>query len=188
VVAVFLVIGTGCGTVRAQRGANLLASYTNSVRAEAERVAAARDALAKARLANIQDLEQSLLETEFRNATEAFLLGLTTGAKQRLSLLEGIVAGTGRAQRHHEEMQTLRAAQEQALAATRSRMQVNSEKLGSTAKALGELAKRQSLLEGLEFYVAFFEEVAGAIEKDNEDARQATASGEEGAQAKGPVQ
>lgn len=177
----------GCGAYRARRAAALLASQTETVRVESERVARSRSALAKARLAGIQALERSALETEFRNDRELFLLGLSKPGRARAALYGELLEESERTLAYQNELRSLQDQHREAVRAAGTRMRVDRANLSKTSQALAELAEPPTLMDSIGFYVDFFREVMGAVQEQEQAAAQAATNGEQQAEAKDAV-
>jgi hypothetical protein len=171
-----LLVGlAACGVPgEARRGARVLAAYTNQVKAETERFAKGRTALARARQRNVDELEQSAVATEQANVREVFLWGFERPAPGpgRQELYQGIVATSDATRKHLDDLAALRKQHEARVAQAAMRVSARTAELAGTAKALAQLAENPSFKQRMKFYLCFFESVHRSIE----DAQQAGAA------------
>jgi hypothetical protein len=166
---------TACGVPgEARRGARVLAAYTNQVKAETERFAKARTALARARQRNVDELEQSAVATEQANQREIFLWAFEKPAPgpSRQELYQGIVAASDATRKQLDDLAALRKQHEARVAQATTRVNARTIELAEAAKALAQLGEKPSFKQRMKFYLCFFESVHRSIE----DAQQAGAA------------
>lgn len=164
-----------CGVPgEARRGARVLAAYTNQVKAETERFAKGRAALARARQRNVNELEQSAVVTEQSNVREIFLWGFEKPAPGpgRQELYQGIVAASDATRKQLDDLAALRKQHEARVAQATTRVSARTAELAEAAKALAQLGENPSFKQRMKFYLCFFESVHRSIE----DAQQAGAA------------
>lgn len=120
--------------------AAMLAERLGVVAAEGQRFAAARDALARARLRTSQRLEDNLISLEEAKALDLRAWEVI-GASFRLRLFEQVIAATDEISRQHQERVERRREQERELAETRSAVDFRAAELRAAAKSLAALAE-----------------------------------------------
>ena len=151
----------------ARQGARVLAAYTNQVKAETERFAKTRTALAKARQRNINELEDSAVVTEQANQREIFLWGFEKPAPGpgRQELFQGILAAADASRKNLDDLAALRKEHEARVARATARVQTRTAELAETAKALAQIGEKPDFQGRMKFYLCFFESVHRSIEE-----------------------
>lgn len=176
-----------CGVPgEARRGARVLAAYTNQVKAETERFAKARTALARARQRNVDALEQSAVATEQANQREIFLWAFEKPAPgpDRQALYQSIVAASDATRQQLDDLAALRKQHEARVAQATTRVNARTAELAEAAKALAQLGEKPAFKQRMKFYLCFFESVHRSIEEAQQAGAAQAQLGTAAAQAK----
>jgi hypothetical protein len=179
----------GCGVPgEARQGARVLAAYTNQVKAETERHARSRTALAKARQRNMNALEDSAVATEQSNQREVYLWGFEKPAPGpgRQELYQGLVAAADTNRKNLDDLAALRKEHEARVAKASTRAQARTAELAETAKALAQIGEKPDFKGRMKFYLCFFESVHRSIEKTQQAGVDQAVAGVAAADAKNP--
>lgn len=170
----------------ARQGARVLAAYTNQVKAETDRFAKTRTALARARQRNMNELEDSALVTEQANQREFFLWGFEKPAPGpgRQELYQGVLAAADANRKSLEELATLRKEHEARVAKAIARVQTRTAELAETAKALAQIGEKPNFQGRMRFYLCFFESVHRSIEETQQAGAARAEAGVAAADAK----
>lgn len=172
VLGLLLMSLVGCSTAHTERDtARLLGAYQTKLKTGMENFAASRDRLAEARYQNVEFLEYSAAITEGDNSTSLVAWRIAED-KQRLGLHDGIrnavqeqitkaPSATVFLEEHREVSIDIRAA-----------VKARADKLGESAKVLGQLAEPKDLRSQIEFYVDFSRDVSESVKKQQEEAEK----------------
>ncbi len=161
----------GCLTsAGGQDAAKLLSAHVTIVAEKGKRFADARDELAKARLRNLQMLENSLVEIEEENAIDLYAWRVV-GAKFRMDLYEGIMVATNDESNRHLLRKQRRERQEKELAKRKSAVKFKQSEMIESAKKLTLLAEEKSLRDEIDRLRDFTQEVLAEIEMESEDGK-----------------
>ncbi len=159
----------GClTTAGGQDAAKMLSAQVTLVAEKGKSVADGRDELAKARLRNMQMLENSLVETEEENSIDLHAWRVI-GAEFRSDLFEGVMAATNDEANRHELRKQRRERQEKELAKRKSSVIFKQNELIDTAKGLASLSKKVNAREERARLLAFTEKVLADIQVDTTD-------------------
>jgi DNA repair exonuclease SbcCD ATPase subunit len=172
----------------ARQGARVLAAYTSQVKAETERFAKTRTALAKARQRNMNALEDSAVVTEQANQRELFLWGFEKPAPGpgRQELYQGIVAAADASRKNLDDLATLRKEHEARVAKATARVQTRTAELAETAKALAQIGEKPDFQGRMKFYLCFFESVHRSIKETQQAGDDQAQAAVTAADAKNP--
>jgi hypothetical protein len=172
----------------ARQGARVLAAYTNQVKAETERYAKGRTALAKARQRNMNELEDSAMVMEQSNQREVFLWGFEKPAPGpgRQEVYQGIVAAADANRKNLDDLAALRKEHEARVAKATARVKTRTAELAETAKALAQIGEKPDFKGRMTFYLCFFESVHRSIEETQKAGASQAEAGVAAADAKNP--
>lgn len=156
--------------------ARLVGAYQTRIKTDMEIFAVSRDRLAEARHQNVDFLERSAAITESENNISVVAWRIAED-KQRLGLRDGIRGAvqdqiakipnaTVYLEEHREVSIDIRAA-----------VKARADKLGESAKVLGQLAEPRDLRSEIEFYADFSRQVAESIAKQQAEAEKNTEEG-----------
>ncbi len=174
---VFLFFLSGCATsAGGHEEAKILSAQITLVAEEGKRFADARDALAKARLRNMQYLENSLIETEEENALDLTAWHII-GAKFRAALYEGVLAATKQASEQQKQQIQRREKQAKELAELKSAVAFQRAELIATAENLATLAEKPSADENRARLFSFTKNILTDISKDSSEGKSKVDAG-----------
>jgi len=161
----------GCATsAGGHEEAKILSAQITLVAEEGKRFADARDVLAKARLRNMQYLENSLIETEEENAFDLTAWHII-GAEFRARLYEGVLAATKEASEQHMQQIQRREQQAKELAERKSAVAFQRAELIATAGNLATLAEKPSADENRARLFSFTKNILTDISKDSSEGK-----------------
>jgi hypothetical protein len=167
----------GCLTsAGGQDAAKMLSAQMTLVAEEGKRFADARNELAKARLRNMQMLENSLVEVEEENAID-LQAWRVVGAKFRTDLYEGVMAATKDEANRHQLRKQRRERQEKEIAKRKSAVKFKQNELIGASKNLAFLSQEVSPREERARLITFTEQV---IEKIQTDSIEGTSKAKDG--------
>ncbi len=176
----------GCSTSSEVRdGAKLMSVYTAGVQQQLEVFSDAQLQIDRARLRNMDRLEESAIDTLQRNQAEVAAWQLTTlteaqnkNVDLRARLFELIQAGTEKAATDYWAFQAQRAEREKVRREMKAAVEFDKEKLAKAAKTLADLAEERDFEAQASFLIGFAAQVRSSIE-ELEKASQAEAEAAE---------
>jgi hypothetical protein len=174
---VILFFLSGCATsAGGHEEAKILSAQITLVAEEGKRFADARDVLAKARLRNMQNLENSLIETEEENSLDLTAWHII-GAKFRATLYEGVLAATKEASDQHKQQIERREQQAKELAERKSAVAFQRAELIATAQNLSTIAEKPSADENRARLFSFTKNILTQLSKDSSEGKSKIDSG-----------
>lgn len=157
ILAVLFIVG--CGVPKeGRKTAEVLALYTTQVKVETESYSNSRTALTRARVANVDFLEQSATKVENENAIRLKVWELS-GNGDCVKFIQKLTDVSDTVAKQEDSFATLQARQEAAIASLKSSVNIQSKQLDEAAKTLSALAKEASLIKDVKFYVSFLSDV-----------------------------
>jgi hypothetical protein len=173
----------------ARQSARVLAAYTNQVKAETERYAKSRTALAKSRQRSMNALEDSAVVTEQDSQSKIALWGFEQPAPGpgRQELYQRVLAAADAHRKNLDELAALRKEHEARMAKATARVQTRAAELAATAKALAQIGEKPDFKGRMKFYLCFFESVHQSIAEAQDAAADQAEAAVAAADAKNPV-
>jgi hypothetical protein len=164
----------GC-EAQARRDARVLSGMTGRVQNMTNEFIKARDGLDQARERNMDRLEQSTSATkhEILFTREVWQ---TADLNDRTHLFDNILAASQQEADQASQLEKLKADEIARVNATKSQINVRSDKLGDVAKTLSQLTEPPSSAETAIFYAKFFQSVASDIKQSKAAATQSAAN------------
>jgi hypothetical protein len=172
-----IVMLTSCSTMQSARDtAGVLALYTTQVKTDSEKFAANRLELDKARIANIDSMEQLAVQMENDNALRVQVWQLSNN-EDRAKLFQGLAEAADLVATQSDEFAALRTKQEAADTSMQSAITVQSKQLDDTAKGLAVLAETPSWQDEAKFYFQYLSAVRTDIASLSTNTMQQVKSG-----------
>lgn len=172
----------GCGTGGPPQDlAKRLAAYTAQIKTTDAGYARARDEIAAARRAVVEQITADAVAAEGRTALFLDVWRLA-GDERRLKTIELLRKASVPVVLPTEVLPPTPAAAPDTAASAAAK--ARGQKLDDTAKTLGELAEPPSLTESLKFYGAFFQSVSDAVKKARDQEQQQVQAAEQDVTAK----
>ncbi len=180
-----LVSGACANLSAARESSKLMAVYTTKLQHISEEFSNHRDALAKARTANVNRLEASALRAEQGNSIELYLWSLETDDSKR-TLLDGVLKSADHVRALEEKTQMLRDDHAKRVKEAAGAVRVRSDALSDTAAALAQLGEEPDIGKRISFYRGFFEDVRKAVDAAEKESAQRLERATESVKGKEP--
>lgn len=176
----------GCANQTLKHDEDRLALYISGVQQQAASFAASRDLVAKAREADIDQIQR---DTRFQRERAARTVdGWTIANDPRLTLFNGVrtAADAGLQRRLDAEAQD--AAGKRAVAEATGKIAIHEDRLAAAAKGLAQLSEGETPIHRFQAFVAFAKDVRDRTEKLRQEAEnEAKQAKEKSASASTPA-